>query len=117
MEKTGLTCQQVCQKKRSEVINLHSNVKAIFSERISQARCSGVVDQDVQPVFSLVDLLGELPDGLQAGQVQVFAQDVLVVGLFDDFFYRLVTVVLVGYYHPATTSCQGQGSLETNTWN
>lgn len=113
----GLTNKEVGEEERSEVVDLGEQVKVVLGVSVAQSGCSGVVEQDVETFFSLVDLFGQLPNRVQRTQVEDFVDYVRIVGELDYLFDRLLAIVPIGYYHFASSSSQVQRNLVPNTFN
>jgi hypothetical protein len=90
-----LTYEEIRKEKAGKVVDLHEQHQSVFALLVSDPSCSRVVDQNVQTLFTSVDIFGERPHRIERREVDEFYHDLLVSSLFDYLVFCVLGFVLI----------------------
>lgn len=91
------------QQKRPVVVYLEGFVYSITGPNWKRHADASIVNQQVHFGLSFDDVLSKFPYCFEVSQVNVLADYVGVVGLFNNFQLRLLGVGHISYDHPTTS--------------
>jgi hypothetical protein len=109
------TYEQVGQKEAREVVDLHHQRNTIAALLVPRPHHPGVVDQNIQTIFRLVDLFGESSHRLERRHVHKLHHHIFVPRFSNYLLPRVVGSLLVAtrQNHSGAPLGEVEGRLES----